>query len=110
MTVFTCETQQVFKQYSKKFQSDKLDAFGNRYSGVTKALLKNVTTRLSDVQHALQNIFTPSSILCGQSLNGDLHSLQVGAEDTQIWAERLFDGWKTKTDILWQDEYGNPVI
>lgn len=48
-----------------------------RYSGVTKNLLKNVTTRIEDVQKTIQDILPPDAILCGQSLNGDLHALKV---------------------------------
>lgn len=49
----------------------------NRYSGVTKGKLKNVETRLADVQRTIRSILPPDAILCGQSLNGDLTTLRV---------------------------------
>ncbi len=49
----------------------------NRYSGITKQLLTSVSTRLEDVQETIQGILPEDAILCGQSLNGDLHALQV---------------------------------
>jgi RNA exonuclease 1 len=47
------------------------------YSGITPALLKNVTTTLKDVQQKLVEILTPDSILIGHSLNSDLNALQL---------------------------------
>ena len=41
-------------------------------------MLQGVTTRLEDVQQTIQGILPPDAILCGQSLNGDLHALKVG--------------------------------
>ncbi|KAG8179272.1 hypothetical protein JTE90_026736 [Oedothorax gibbosus] len=48
-----------------------------RYSGITESMLLDVETRLSDVQKHLQTILPPDVILCGQSLNVDLHALQM---------------------------------
>lgn len=48
-----------------------------RFSGITPAMLKNVTKRLEDVQQDLRQIIPPDCILVGQSLNGDLHALKM---------------------------------
>ena len=48
-----------------------------KYSGITKAILDPVKTRLHDVQEAIRKLLPPDAILCGQSLNGDLHALEM---------------------------------
>ncbi|XP_072947380.1 RNA exonuclease 5 [Epargyreus clarus] len=48
-----------------------------QFSGITKALLKNVTKRLEDVQNDLKELLPPDAILVGQSLNIDLHALKM---------------------------------
>ncbi|XP_046746061.1 small RNA degrading nuclease 5 isoform X3 [Diprion similis] len=48
-----------------------------RYSGITKEILRNVTTTLVEVQNALREILPPDAILVGQSLNSDLHTLKM---------------------------------
>ncbi|KAM3418656.1 hypothetical protein BST61_g4633 [Cercospora zeina] len=47
------------------------------YSGITPAMMENVTTPLSDVQQRLLSILTPQTILIGHSLNSDLNALQI---------------------------------
>ncbi|KAK0255612.1 hypothetical protein LTS09_009281 [Friedmanniomyces endolithicus] len=47
------------------------------YSGITPAMLQNVTTSLSGIQKKLLDIFTPQTILVGHSLNSDLNALQL---------------------------------
>ncbi|KAK0278064.1 hypothetical protein LTR35_009386 [Friedmanniomyces endolithicus] len=47
------------------------------YSGITPAMLQDVTTSLSDIQKKLLDIFTPQTILVGHSLNSDMNALQL---------------------------------
>ena len=47
-----------------------------QYSGITPALLENVTTTLSEIQDELLRISTPSTILLGHSLESDLNALK----------------------------------
>ena len=48
-----------------------------KYSGITPDMLKDVTTKLSDVQNALRKLLPSDAIWIGQSLNNDLHKLQM---------------------------------
>ena len=48
-----------------------------RYSGITKDMLKNVTTTLADVQKRLIDLFPPDAILLGHSFENDLRALKV---------------------------------
>ncbi|OWA52054.1 putative RNA exonuclease NEF-sp [Hypsibius exemplaris] len=48
-----------------------------QWSGITKAILDPVKTRLHDVQAAVRKILPADAILCGQSLNGDLDALEM---------------------------------
>jgi len=52
-----------------------------RYSGITKNMLKDVTTTIEDVQAVIQALLPSNAILCGQSLNGDLRALKVSLDD-----------------------------
>lgn len=48
-----------------------------KYSGITEAMLRNVTTRLEDVQRDLRRILPDDAILIGHSLNCDLKALKM---------------------------------
>ncbi|KAL7076587.1 hypothetical protein ACQ4LE_004459 [Meloidogyne hapla] len=46
-------------------------------SGITEQMLKNVFTRLKDIQHRLCTLLPADGILCGHSLENDLRALQL---------------------------------
>ena len=46
-------------------------------TGVTAQMLEEVTIDLKQVQEKISDILPNDAILCGQSLNNDLHSLRV---------------------------------
>lgn len=48
-----------------------------QYSGITPAMLEDVTTTLSDIQQELLGLITPHTILVGHSLNSDLNALKL---------------------------------
>ncbi|KAF1949452.1 hypothetical protein CC80DRAFT_497484 [Byssothecium circinans] len=48
-----------------------------QYSGITQAMLQDVTTTLSDIQKELLEIITPRTILVGHSLNSDLNAMKL---------------------------------
>ncbi|EMC93235.1 hypothetical protein BAUCODRAFT_36908 [Baudoinia panamericana UAMH 10762] len=57
--------------------SEPITDYLTPYSGITAALLENVTTTLSDIQRKLCSIFTPQSVLVGHSLNSDMNALRM---------------------------------
>ncbi|RNA33498.1 RNA exonuclease NEF-sp isoform X2 [Brachionus plicatilis] len=46
-------------------------------TGVNELHLKDITIDLSDVQRKIRELLPPDAILCGQSLNNDLHALKM---------------------------------
>jgi RNA exonuclease 1 len=48
-----------------------------QYSGVTPALLLNVTTTLAEIQSKLLTLLTPSTVLLGHSLESDLNAMKL---------------------------------
>ena len=48
-----------------------------QFSGITPALLSNVSTTLADIQSKLLALLTPSTILLGHSLESDLNAMKL---------------------------------
>uniref|UniRef100_A0A671SWC5 RRM domain-containing protein n=1 Tax=Sinocyclocheilus anshuiensis TaxID=1608454 RepID=A0A671SWC5_9TELE len=48
-----------------------------RFSGITRAILAPVSTRLADVQSRLLQLLPPDAVLVGHSLDGDLRALYL---------------------------------
>ena len=48
-----------------------------QWSGITPAMLENVTTTLADIQKELLELITPRTILVGHSLNSDLNAMKL---------------------------------
>ena len=61
-----------------------------RYSGITSAMLANVSTTVSDVQHQLRQLLPPTAILVGHSLENDLRALKVRVclANSRTWERR----------------------
>lgn len=58
--------------------ADPITDYLTPYSGITPAMLENVTTTLQDIQQKLAvSILTPHTILIGHSLNSDLNALKL---------------------------------
>lgn len=75
ITVVNENLETVYDSLVKPF--NKITDYLTRFSGITKQMLDPVTIRLPDVQKRIREILPPDAILIGQSLNCDLHAMQV---------------------------------
>ena len=66
-----CVYETLVKPY-KKIQS-----YLTHITGVTESKLRNVCTTLTDVRNKISEILPSDAIICGQSLNNDLHALKM---------------------------------
>lgn len=65
----------IYDTFVKPF--NRIINYLTEFSGITKAIMDPVTTRLSDVQKKIQELLPANAILCGQSLGGDLRAIKM---------------------------------
>ncbi|RZC33045.1 RNA exonuclease NEF-sp, partial [Asbolus verrucosus] len=56
---------------------NKIIDYLTRFSGITHKMMKNIKTKLQDVQQDLRKLLPSDAILVGQSLGNDLHALKM---------------------------------
>lgn len=56
---------------------NKITDYLTRFSGITSKMMRNIKTRLRDVQEDIRRLLPSDAILVGQSLGNDLHALKM---------------------------------
>uniref|UniRef100_A0A3P8UL68 RRM domain-containing protein n=2 Tax=Cynoglossus semilaevis TaxID=244447 RepID=A0A3P8UL68_CYNSE len=84
--------------------ANRIINYCTRYSGITAAMLRPVTTTLRNVQHKLKALLPRDAVLVGHSLNSDLVALKLihrHVIDTSLLYRREF-GQRFKLKVLAQ--------
>ncbi|RVD82779.1 uncharacterized protein DFL_007193 [Arthrobotrys flagrans] len=67
------------------------------FSGITEAMLRDITTTRADIQNKLKELVDGNTILVGQSLNSDLNAL------------KLRHPWIVDTSVIYDHPRGKPM-
>ncbi|KAK6504106.1 hypothetical protein TWF506_002318 [Arthrobotrys conoides] len=77
--------------------SDLVIDYLTPFSGITEAMLRDVTTTRADIQNKLKELIDGNTILIGQSLNSDLNAL------------RMRHPWIVDTSVIYDHPRGKPM-
>ncbi|XP_054156041.1 putative RNA exonuclease pqe-1 [Oppia nitens] len=75
VTIVNAKQQTIYESLVKP--TNPILDYNSKFSGIKESDLRNVTTRLTDVQRRLQSLFNDKTILIGHSLDSDLKALKL---------------------------------